>query len=868
MNYKRLMNFIATVFVIFVITSLIFLEPINLIMSLLSISNGIWNSASSVSGNKFILQGLHSGVKIIIDNRSVPHIYASDDYDLFYAIGFIHARDRLWQMDIQRRAAEGRLAEVVGKDAINNDMLMRIIGLWRAANITASSIKNEYPSYYKLYQAYADGVNAYIQLAKKSGKLPLMFRLLNYEPDPWTPTDSIAFAKLMAWSLTNYFEPLKYSLIVTKIGAKETLKLYPIYPYYEENVTVVPGNGTINGKKINVQPDYLLNLNWYSQWATGLNFNDTTFKDKLIEAIDSILALTGDPYTNQSQGIQSYENNLYNMLAYSMGSNDWAVAPSKSENGLAMLADDPHLQLQLPSLWYEVDLHSPDINAYGVTLVGIPAIIIGFNNKIAWGLTNTQISVLDFYVEKTNPSNPDEYWYNGSWHAFKVIKEIINVKDSPSITLLINETIHGPVLTKRGLTISAKWIGMKTTYEAIAIVDVMKAQNVTQFFNALRLWDVPSQNFMYVDVYGTIAVIEPGKFPFRIIKLPNGDIVKVVGSRSVLNGTGDYEWAGYIPFNDLPNSINPQQGYLAAPNQMSIGRYYPYFILGGWWDPGARAQTINMILGKPGLLTLNDMIKAQSSVHDWYAQMFVPLILKSVEKYPSNDPGVQRAVYLLKNWNYSMLKDLEAPSVWWFWLSSFYNITFITKYRELGIKINQYPYPGTILYLAFNEPNSRWFDGDFYKKASQALINAVEELKSKLGENWTWGKYHVLYLEHISQLKPLSIGPLPEDGDPFTLMAAPFSSIFYGPVKHGPSWRMIVIMNKTGPVAYGVYPGGQSENPISNHYNDFVNKWLTYKYNKLLLENNPQEIPTKIVKEVITLLPLGSTSILFGDDME
>lgn len=683
MNYKVVVNVLVAIFMIIIVVLILFLEPINTIMGLLSPSSGIWSSVSPVGGNKFVLAGLRDSVKIIIDDRGVPHIYARNDYDLFYAIGFMHARERLWQMDIQRRFAEGRLAEIIGKDALNNDIFMRIIGLGRVANLTALMIKNNYPSYYELYEAYADGVNAYIQLAEKENKLPLMFRLLDYKPDPWTPIDSIAFAKLMAWSLTNFFEPLKYSLIVTKIGSKEMLKLYPIYPYYEENVTVIPGNGTINNKRINVPLDYLLNLDWFSQWATGLNFNDTMFKDKLVKAVNAILKLSGDPIENSSQNIQTFEDLLFDGFSYSIGSNDWAIAPSKSANGFAMLADDPHLQLQLPSLWYEVDLHSPDINAYGVTLAGIPSIIIGFNNKIAWGLTNTQIGVLDFYVEKINPSNPNEYWYNGSWHEFNTIKEIIKVKDNPSTTLLVNETVHGPILTQEGLTISAKWVGMGATYEAIAIINVMKAQNITQFFNALRLWDVPSQNFMYTDVYGNIAVIEPGKFPFRIVKLPNGDTIKVLGSRSVLNGTGDYEWKGFVPFEDLPHSINPQQGYLAAPNQMSIGRYYPYFILGGWWDPGARAQTINMLLGKPILLTAEDMMKAQSSIHDWYAQMFTPLIIKAMEKYPSTDPDVNRAIQLLKNWDYSMSKDLEAPTVWWFWLVSFYNMTFIKNIKNL-----------------------------------------------------------------------------------------------------------------------------------------------------------------------------------------
>src|SRR5579875_597949 len=408
MNKKKISSFVILIISALLVFLIANTSLVNTLISLLGPVNGVYSSVNPTVQSSYTLQGLDHEVKIIVDSRGVPHIYAQDDKDLFFAIGFMHSKDRLWQMDAQRRAAEGRLAEIVGKSALSNDIVMRTIGLWRAAILTANFIKQNYPQYWELYQAYADGVNSYIKIAESKNELPLMFRLLNYKPDPWTPIDSIAFAKLMAWSLTNFYEPLQFSLVAAKLGDAEATKLYPIFPSFQENVTVIPGNGSIDGNQISVDPNYLLSLDWYSYWATGLNFSDPSFAGKAITALKDALSFLGsDP---------SY-----------VGSNDWAVAPSKSSNGYAMLADDPHLGLQIPSLWYEVDLHSNDINAYGVTLAGIPSIIIGFNDKIAWGLTNTQMSVMDFYVEKINPANPMQYYFNGSWHEIQTIKEIINV---------------------------------------------------------------------------------------------------------------------------------------------------------------------------------------------------------------------------------------------------------------------------------------------------------------------------------------------------------------------------------------------------------------------------------------------------------
>lgn len=805
----------------------------NLLMGLLSPVGGIYGSADIGVKKEYMLKGLIDSVQIIIDSRGVPHIYAKNEHDLFYAVGFMHAKDRLWQMDIQRRLAQGRVSEILGEGALKMDIFMRVIGLARAARITAEYIKRNYPEHAKLYEAYANGVNAYIEMAIREGKLPLMFRLLGYTPDPWSVEDSIAFAKLMAWTLTNFFEPLKLSLVAAKIGGKETLKLFPIYHPLQLNVTGVPGDGTVRGESIKVDLSYLLGLDWYSKWATGLNFSDPVFAAALEEAVHDILSLVG-------------ENPR-------LGSNNWAVAPFKSERGAAMLADDPHLSLQIPSLWYEVDLHCPTINVYGVTLAGIPTVIIGFNRKIAWGLTNAMLGVMDFYVELIHPRDPTLYFFNGSWRKIEVIEEVIKVKGREPHILKVNLTVHGPILTRKGLTISARWTGMETTLEAIAIIDVMRAQNFKEFYNALRSWHVPSQNFMYADVYGNIALVVPGRFPLKLITLPNGEKIYVLGSRSVLNGTGDYEWVHYIPHELVPHCINPEQGYLAAPNQMNVGPKYPFFILGGWWAPAARAQRINMLLKKP-LLSLEDMMRAQVDIFDWFASSLTPLILRAAELYPPRDPDMLKAINLLGRWDYNMRKDLEAPSVWWYWLIAFYNRTFIQRFRQIGLeKVRILPYPETIIYLALKEPGSTWFNGDFYRTAVLALEDAVKVLKDKFGDDWRWGRAHAVYFRHLSQLKALSFGPYPQDGDSFTLMAAPMP-LEGGYVTHGPSWRMVVIMSEP-PEAYGIYPGGQSENPVSPHYGDFIENWLNYRYYRLNMAVSPEEITDVEARTV--LLPGG-----------
>jgi len=843
---------IALIVIAIIFTDLIISSPLGLLTTIMDPFHGIILSAGNgvASNREFTVPGISDKVIIVFDKHWIPQVFASNEEDAYFAVGFLHGWFRLWQLDLERRLASGELSEIIGKGALKSDIYMRIIGLRRSAISTVKWIKENKPDIYKLLEAYSNGVNYAIKKMEEEDKLPLMFKLLNYKPRPWSPVDSIVWAKYMAWSLTNFFEPLKYSYLVAKLGADDVNILWPVHPYYQDNITVVPGNGSINGKSIKVDPYMLRKLNWFDEWATGLNFSNPLFKAKVEKAVLDALRLVGE-------------------LPRELGSNDWAVSPSRSINGYALMADDPHLYLSLPAIWYAIRVKVGNIiDVYGVTLPGIPFVLIGHNKYIAWGLTNTQIGVMDFYVEKVDPKNPLRYYYKGSWHEMKQIREIIKVRGGKTYTLLVNITVHGPVLTNKGLTISFKWTGNAgfkddnsgVTREAIAIYYVNKARNLNEFINALKYWDVPSQNFMYADIYGNIAVIEPGLFPIREVTIPNGKKIIVEGSRSLLNGTGNYEWIGYIPYEDVPHAINPSRGFLAAPNQMSIGPYYPYFILGAWWDPGARAHRIFIDLTSKEKYSARDMMRYQSDITDWYASSMLKKLINTVR---SRLTGLYRdALNILEKWDYRMDKDEVAPTIWWAWISVLQDKMYKEYFMKHGIDKRFYPTMTTTLWLINNMENSKWFPDGFNTTVLESYKDAIDMLKKSLGNDitsWKWGRIHRLYIRHLSGLRALSRGPYPEDGGAYILMNAPFpfdiralNETFY--VSSGPSWRIVAEMGEKLTI-YGIYPGGESGNPASTHYDDLISLWMNYKYIQIEYPGNPSEFSNSTA--IIILKPGG-----------
>ncbi len=813
------------------------------IASLIDPYTGIWTEIGRGDfrgTTRITVNGIDGSVVIAFDSSMVPHIFASSDRDAAYALGYVHAHHRLWQMDIQRRLAEGRLSEILGNSTLKQDIYMRIIGLHRSAVNTTKWIESSYPEVYSVLAAYSAGVNKAIDEMKSSKKLPLMFKLLGYEPEQWRPEDSIAWAKYMAWSLTNFFDPLRLTYLAIKLGSDDTNVLFPVHPYYGDNVTVVPGDGSIDGSRINKDPEYLRKLNWFSQWATGIDLGDKVLAQQILEAIESILDLAGEK-------------------PQSIGSNNWVVGPTSSATGGAMLADDPHLSLNMPAIWYEAHIKTPSMNTRGVTLPGIPFIIIGFNEYIAWGLTNTQIGVMDFYLEKISDNS---YYYKGGWRPLKVIEEPIKVKGYGTYMLKVNITANGPIISTRGAYISFRWVGNAgymndnsgVTREAIAIYLVNRAKGYSDLLNALKYWDVPSQNWAFIDRDNNYGIIIPGLFPYRNARLPDGDVVRVIGSRSILNGSGGYEWEGYVPYEQIPKTINPQRGWAAAPNQMSVGPYYPFFILGAWWDSSARAQRIFQLLSSKDRHSVEDMMSYQSDIYLWHASATTPALLRAVEGYKNLDPFEARAIEILRSWDYRMDKDLVAPTIWWAWFSALYDEMFSKIYMERGISYRLYPTPDTVAWLINNMPGSKWFGGNLSEAVGRALSRAISSLREAYGDDmnlWVWGRVHRLYIAHLSGLEALSIGPVPEDGGDDTLMNAGFPydlRALKGDryVRTGPSWRIVAYADGGSIKAYGVYPGGQSENPFSDYYKSFYSAWYSYKYRELDLPASQDKIKNPI----------------------
>ncbi|MBL5794957.1 penicillin acylase family protein [Bacillus sporothermodurans] len=431
---------------------------------------------------KIKLSGLNAKVNVIRDKNGVPHIDAENEQDLYMAQGYIQAQDRLFQMDLSRRQASGELSEVVGEAAIDKDKYFRTLGLRRAA--TASY--NEYSSQAKeTLQWFADGVNAYIKELKDNGKWPIEFTILGYKPKEWTPIDSLTIGKYMAFDLGGHWEDQAFRYYLLQNFPKE--KAYDLFPSYPKDAPYIISKDTLNLEK--------------------------SFASAVIP-----------PEFN--------------------GSNDWVVSGKKTKSGKPILADDPHLGLNSPSIWYQMQLKAPTVNVSGVIFAGVPGIILGHNEEIAWGVTNTGPDVQDLYIEKRNPKEKNQFLYNKKWENAEVIKEPIKVKDRKTIDYEVTITRHGPVISEfaadsgKDTVLSLQWTALQPSNELEAVLQMNKAGNWDEFEKALENFETPTQNFVFASKDGTIAYKANGKIPIR----KKGD-----GLLPVPGWTDEYEWTGYIP---------------------------------------------------------------------------------------------------------------------------------------------------------------------------------------------------------------------------------------------------------------------------------------------------------------------------------
>src|SRR5215471_652704 len=656
------------------------------------------------------LQGTHKPIEIITDRYGVPHIYAQNEDDLYFAQGFFHAQDRLWQMELNRRIASGRLSEIFGEIALETDKFARRLGMHRAANEAVKHISDHSK---RILDAYAQGVNAYIK--HNQNKLPLEFTILRFKPEPWQIEDSIQWSKMMAWNLAGNWETeVIRARIVAKLGAERAAKLEAGYD---------PTHPLIIPPGVEYQ---------------GINLG-------MLEQYEQLKQLSG-----------------FGMMG---GSNNWVVDGTMTTTAMPILCNDPHLGQAAPSIWYECHLVAGDIDVIGVSFPGTPGIVIGHNQFIAWGLTNAVSDVEDLYIEKFNPQNPDQYEYMGKWEDAQVVREEITVKGARvPVIEEVYITRHGPILTqmahpsqentagKNGntgsqpveLPLALRWTGLEKHDIISAVYKLNRATNWEEFREAVSYWDQPPQNVVYADIQGNIGYVMAGAIPIRArgqALLPSP------------GWTGEYEWTGYIPFEELPQTFNPEQHFIATANNRVVDDSYPYYITHEWLN-GYRAQRIRDLLTSKGKLAPSDMATIQSDQYSLPAAEIVPHILK----LKGETEFERSALAMLGNWNFVLAPDSAGAAIYSLVLYKLERIVFNAMLGDEETLMQSYLGVGTtilalqngyssrskpLLIRLLNEHDDRWFAGSaipngpgtWDEALRSAFTAAVADLQEKLGSD-------------------------------------------------------------------------------------------------------------------------------------
>ncbi len=747
-----------------------------------------------VTSGSLRVSGLQHTVTVIRDGYGVPSIEAQNEHDLMVATGFVHAQDRLWQMDLERRAGEGRLSELFGAATLPFDKMFRIVGIRRSAEAIAGAI--DAASLERL-QWYADGVNAFI--AGAHGRLPAEFDLLNYQPEPWTPLHSIVIGRLMAWELNlSWWTDVTYGMIAERVGLMAALEIMPGFP--AEVPPTVPA------------------ADWRSYASLG--------RDYMHAARDFGAAFAS--------------------ASISGGSNAWVIAPSRSATGAVLLANDTHLRLESPSRWYEMQMLAPGINVRGMSLAGVPAVVAGRNARIAWGITNVMADDADFYAEWLDSLSGTTYLYDGHWRPVRTINEEISVRGDTVRPLTIRLTHHGPLISdvvtpahhaRPAYAVSMRWTGNEIDDQFGAFLRIDRAQNWKEFVAGVREFAVPGQNFVYGDSGGTIGYWCGAKIPIRsgrssLLPLPGWDPA--------------VEWRGFVPFAKLPHRLNPPEGFIATANNKIVDNTYPYHI-SDLLEPASRIQRLNAVLGrKEDVFSMQDFEWLQNDTYSYYARELVPYIMHACGDSAAAFPGGERVYEYFRNWNFQFSRDDLATTIFQVFLIRLFHNTFGDEMGEdlLHDWMTLSNIPLRVMAQLVREGTSSWFDDiaspgtetrdDIIRKS---LREAVGELDRRLGSDnrmWRWGDLHTVELRHpFGRRKPLdrifNIGPFPAGGGPTALMSCEYSLNEPFGVTVGPSFRQIFDLAGDGAIR-SVLTSGQSGQAFHRHYDDQTRLWLNGGY--------------------------------------
>lgn len=755
------------------------------------------------------LAALSQPVTVQRDEYGVPHIFAQNENDLWRAAGYVAAQDRLWQMDITRRAVRGTLSEILGEATLPQDKFLRTWGFYRLAKRLAENLS---PESRRILQAYAEGVNAFIE--ENKSRLPIEFSILQYKPEPWKIEDSIGFGRLLAFNLCYawFFEPA-----LGKIAAQYGLPMaMEIFPAVLENSPSIVMTKVYQG------------------------------------ALDDFIQLA---FATRAQ---------LGMPPAVLGSNSWAVSGSRTASGKPLLANDPHLGLGLPAVWYEMHLVAgPELDVIGVTLPGVPGVVLGHNRHIAWGFTHGMIDDLDFYLEKINPANANEFWHNGAWQKMDVIEEYIPVKGRQPQRFLVRATTHGPVVNdihkaalNDSFAVSFRWTGFEITDEIHATHLLNRAKTWEEFLQAMRHFKVPNQNVIYADIAGNIGYYSCGLVPIR---RDGKGYLPYAGWENA----GD--WIDMVPFEQMPHVYNPPQNFVATANNLIVGKNFPHY-LSNAWEPSSRIERITELLQQNDHVDVDYFKQMQNDVVSVHARRLLPLLLKLLDAAvaPDSVTGLppawsveeNNARQLLSTWDGNETPDSVPAALFQVWTQEF---LLATIKDEMGDTLfNAYAAWSTLAiraleYLA-QHPTSPWFDDRATPQVETAAQIALasyrqmlQTLRTQQGEimgDWQWGKIHQLTLTHMlgthDALKQIfNAGPYPLGGSADTINKGEYRLTEPYAVMAGPSVRRLVDLANPE-ISYSVLPGGQSGQAFSPYHHDQLKLWLQGKYRTVFMRHAPE----------------------------
>ncbi len=759
------------------------------------------------------VRGISNNISIIRDASGVPHIEGTSLADVSFALGFVHAQDRLWQMEVNRRIGAGRLSEVLGSAALSKDKFLRTVGFYQAAKQTYNHLSDETKI---LFKAYTAGVNAQLEMHK--GALPPEFLILNMKPEKWTVTDSLVWMKMMSWDLSsNLWRELERMRLLKTLSPQRVLEILPPYP----------------GDDPYALPDF-----------------SAYYKTSQLD-LDKLVAAFPPP------------------LPEGAGSNNWVVDGSRTQSGLPLLANDPHLGLAAPSLWYFAHLKTPSLDVIGATLPGLPSIILGRNNHIAWGYTNTAPDVQDLYLEQVDPADPSRYKTPDGWEPFTERQETIKIKDADPVVITVRTTRHGPVISDilsstaddlaDNTVLALAWTGLsEKDITPDSAAPMMRAKNWTEFKSAIQNFTSPQQNMVYADVEGNIGFYAPALVPVR--KAEN--LAK--GRLPSPGWLAEYDWQGFIPFNELPQGYNPKNGQFYSANQKIVDGKYPHFITSDWASP-YRANRIAERLEQEDMHSMETFLDIQS---DTFSKMAEDLLVILLTTKPLDELS-RKALTELSIWDGRMTKSAVAPLIFNAWMKTLNKAVYAD---ELGTLFASY-YRQRPLFLknVLSNVNRQgiWCDNietqDLEVCADIlqiSLQDALVDLQARYGENmqdWRWGQAHIAHSTHtpFSRVPPLNKLfdiTVPSMGDTYTVNVgrhnigdekAPFANT------HAASIRTIYDFSNLNKSLY-IHSTGQSGIFFSPFYDDMAADWSNMKYRQMTTD--PKDY-TKNAIGILTLRP-------------